>query len=127
MSTDTMKSRPSSAASRRSAFGVDRAGLPATVISALIWPSPGVSISSAMQATGSSPNVSGSPRTRLFQRPIGMPRPLPGLPVAFLAPAAALVNIAPPGSSRLPVSRLSTSTSQEASVPNSCVQVPIRP
>ena len=39
----------------------------------------------------------------------------------------ALVNIAPPGRSRLPVSTLSTSTSQLASVPNSCVQVPMRP
>ena len=38
-------------------------------MSARIWPSPGVSISSASAATGSSPIVSGSPRTRLCQRP----------------------------------------------------------
>lgn len=34
------------------AGGVDNTGLPATVISALSWPSPGVAISSAMQDTG---------------------------------------------------------------------------
>ena len=35
--------------------GVDSTGLPATVISALIWPSPGVAISSARQDTGTWP------------------------------------------------------------------------
>ena len=44
----------------------------------------------------------------------------------FFWPAAARVNIAPPSRSRLPVSTLSTSTSQLACVPNSCVQVPMR-
>ena len=44
----------------------------------------------------------------------------------FFWPAAARVNIAPPSRSRLPVSTFSTSTSQLACVPNSCVQVPIR-
>ena len=48
------------------------------VISARTWPSPGVSISSARQATGSSPNSSVSPRTRLCQRPKRAPRPRPG-------------------------------------------------
>ena len=49
----------------RPLFGADTAGLPAIVIRARTCPSPGVSISSARQATGSSPNVSASPRTRL--------------------------------------------------------------
>src|SRR5258705_289437 len=35
--------------------------------------------------------------------------------------------MAPPGRSRLPVAALTTSTSQEASVPNSAVVVPLRP
>jgi hypothetical protein len=45
--------------------GVESTGLPATVSSARIWPSPGVSISSRSTDTGSSPPNSGSPRTRL--------------------------------------------------------------
>ncbi len=39
------------------------------VTSARIWPSPGVSISSARHTTGSSPKNSGSPRTRDVRRP----------------------------------------------------------
>ncbi len=89
-------------------------------------PSPGVVISSARQETGSSPNASGSSRTREPQRPILKPRPLPGDPAEFVWPAAASGNITPPGLSRLPVIALITSTSQLASVPNSCVVVPIR-
>ena len=50
---------------------MDTSGLPARVISARIRPSPGVSISSASADTGSSPSASGSPRTRVCQRPIG--------------------------------------------------------
>ncbi len=50
-------------------MGVDSTGLPARVTSARICPSPGVSISSASVATGSSPPNSGRPRTRLFQTP----------------------------------------------------------
>jgi hypothetical protein len=42
-------------------------------------------------------------------------------------PAAALVNMAPPGRSRFPVRALSTSTSHDVIVPNSAVVVPIRP
>ena len=42
-----MKSRDASARSSRPESGVESTGLPATVISARIWPSPGVSISSA--------------------------------------------------------------------------------
>ena len=44
---------------------MDSTGLPAAVIIARIWPSPGVSISSDMVTAGSSPPNSGSPRTRL--------------------------------------------------------------
>ena len=122
-----MKSSDSSARSRRSDCGVETTGLPATVTSARTCPSPGVSISSARHTTGSSPNASGRPRTRLFQRPSFTPLPTPGLPEVFRCAPAARVNIAPPSRSRLPVSTLTTSTSQLASVPNSCVQVPIRP
>ncbi len=63
----------------------------------------------------------------MCQRPVWKPLPFPGVPRVFAAPAAARVNIAPPGLSRFPVSTFTTSTSQLASVPNSWVQVPIRP
>ena len=55
------------------------------------------------------------------------PRPTPGVPRVLAAPAAALVNMAPPGRSRLPVSTLTTSISQLVSVPKACVVVPMRP
>ena len=45
------------------------------VIIALICPSPGVSISSASAAAGSSDSTSGWPETRLCQRPVRNPRP----------------------------------------------------
>ena len=122
----SMKSSPSTARVRRSEFGVETSGLPAIVTSARIWPSPGVSISSASAATGSSPYDSGRPRTRLAQRPKRRPLPLPPAPDEFFWPAAARVNMAPPSRSRLPVRTFRTSTSQLASVPNSCVQVPMR-
>ena len=88
-------------------------------------PSPGVSISSASAATGSSPRTSGRPRTRLAKRPKRGSRG-PSGPELRCA-AAASGKSTPPGRSRLPVSTLSTSTSHDASVPNSCVQVPMRP
>ena len=122
-----MKSRPSIARSSRPLFGVETTGLPAMQTSARTWPSPGVSISSASAATGSSPKCSGSPRTRLAQRPWRMPRPDPPGPDEFFWPAAARVNIAPPSRSRFPVSTFTTSTSQLAWVPSSWVQVPMRP
>ena len=53
-----MKSSVSSAASRRAELGVLTTGLPASVNSARICPSPGVSISSASAAAGSSPKTS---------------------------------------------------------------------
>ncbi len=127
MSIESMKSSCSTASASRPELGVDTSGLPAWVISARIRPSPGVSISSASADTGSSPSASGSPRTRVCQRSMANPRPLPGLPVELRCPAAARVNMAPPSRSRLPVSTFSTSTSQLVRVPNDCVVVPIRP
>ena len=127
MSTETMKSTEANARSSRRASGVDTTGLPATVIIARICPSPGVSISSASVATGYSPKNSGSPFTRLCRRPNFTPRPVP---VGFdVGPAdvAGWANIIPPSRSRLPARMLTTSTSHDATVPNSCVQVPIRP
>ena len=60
-----MKSSDSSAALEPARVrGARAAGLPATVISARIWPSPGVSISSARHATGSSPKRLGRGRAR---------------------------------------------------------------
>ena len=122
-----MKSSDASARERRPAFGVETAGLPATVMSARTWSSPGVSISSARHAAGSSPSTSGSPRTLLVRRPSRSPRPRPGSPRLLAPPVAGSGNIAPPARSRLPVSVLSTSTSHDATVPNACVVVPIRP
>ena len=106
-------------------MGVESAGFPATVSSPRIRFSPAASISSASAAAGSSPPNSGRSRTVERQRAYGIlpsrrRRSRPG-------PAAARGNIAPPSRSRLPVSTLTASTSQLASVPNSCVQVPIRP
>ena len=121
-----MKSRPPNARSSRPLSGADTAGLPATVTSARIRPSPGVSISSARHTTGSSPNTSGSPRTRLAWRPKRTPRPTPGAPLVFAPPAAGQGNIAPPSRSRFPVRTLHTSTSHEARVPNSWAHVPSR-
>ena len=107
---------------------METSGLPAMVISARICPSPGVSISSARHDTGSSPRASGRPAHAAVPAP-----DREALAAARLADGVALarrrraVNIAPPSRSRLPVSTFTTSTSQLASVPNSWVQVPIRP
>ncbi len=80
LSTLIMQSSPSSAASRRSPPGVERTGLPATVKSARIWPSPGVAISSARHETGTWPSTSDAPRTRVFQRPkFSTPPSRPGI------------------------------------------------
>ena len=124
-STLSMKSTPSSARLSRSPSGADSTGLPAMVITALIWPSPGVSISSASAAAGSSDRASGWPETRLCQRPVRKPRPGRGGRGADAVGESG--NMAPPGRSRLPVRMLRTSTSQLARVPNSTVDVPIRP
>jgi hypothetical protein len=132
MSTDTMKSSDASARSSRPASGVERTGFPATVMSARMRPSPGVSISSASVATGNSPNTSGRLRTRLCRRPKRTPRPTPGVAPGLVGPvlappAAGSANIAPPSRSRLPASAFTTSTSHDEIVPNSWVQVPMRP
>ena len=115
-------------ARRRPAFGVLTAGLPANVNSARIWPSPGRVdlLGQAGDRAARREPPAGRARGCASGR-AGSPCPCPGVPRVFAAPAAACVNIAPPGRSRLPVSTLSTSTSQLASVPNSWVQVPIRP
>ena len=88
------------------------------------WPSPGVSISSAMVDDGISPPTSGCPLTRLFQRPIWKPLPFGS---AASSGAAGVGNMTPPGRSRLPVRMFSTSQPQVARVPNSCTHVPRRP
>ncbi len=98
-----MKSSVSTASTSAVESGVETSGLPAIVISARTWPSPGVEISSARQTTGSSPKTSGRPLTRLAQRPTVNPLPTGPRPAAFRCPAAASGNIAPPSRSRLPV------------------------
>ncbi len=123
----TIRSSVSSASASRSPFGVESTGLPATVKSARMRPSPGVRISSAMHEAGSSPNTSPRPLTRAAQRWTCVPRPRPGSPAVFDDPLTGVVNIAPPGRSRSPIRTLITSISQLASVPNACVVVPIRP
>src|SRR3954462_731565 len=127
MSTLTISDSRSSAAASCGPLGADSTGLVATEITAWICPSPGAVISSARQPIGNSPQTSGARDTRLIRRPIEIPLPRPGAPVVLAANAAAFGNIAPPGSSRCPVRTLTTSISQLASVPYSCVQVPIRP
>ena len=64
ISTQITNSSFSMARSIRRPFGAVRTGLPATVTSALIWPSPAVSISSAITETGNSPLYKGWPDTR---------------------------------------------------------------
>ncbi|MCW2643281.1 MAG: hypothetical protein JWP76_5587 [Dactylosporangium sp.] len=122
-STLTTKSRVSIARESRSALGTDEAGLPATVTRARTCPSPGVSISSARVTAGNSPRTSGRSRTRLRQRPVVNPVPVPR-PRRLWAGSG---NIAPPSRSRLPVRTLRTSTSQLVTVPYATVVVPIRP
>ena len=107
-----------------SASGHDSTGLPATVNIILSCPSPGSRISTGRSAAGSSPWISGLPLTRLSQRPVRYGRP------CFSGRTRSITergNIAPPGSSRLPVRIAITSISQVVSVPNSTVVVPIRP
>ncbi len=84
-------------------------------------PSPGVAISSAMVADGSSPANSAEPRTRLCHRPN---RPGPRM---SMTSTAGVGNITPPGWSKCPESRLRTSIAHEHRVPKPCVVMPIRP
>ena len=102
-------------------------GLPAMVMRALSWPSPGVAISSARHEHGTWPSTSGAPRTRLVQRPNS------GSPMTLVSPfqvrgsVTGLPNIIPPSTSKWPVRMFTTSTSQEARVPNSWLHRPMRP
>jgi hypothetical protein len=81
--------------------GVDNTGLPATVISALIWPSPGVAISSARQDTGTWPSTSLAPRTRVRYLPnSGAPSSNPGIGCTVTDQAAGNGNMLPPGTSK---------------------------
>ena len=73
---------------------------------------------------GRAPGCAGARSARRGRRPAS--RPAWSAP-AFAPPVAGSVNIAPPSRSRLPASTLTTSTSHDASVPNSWVQVPMRP
>ena len=109
------------AASSAPPSGTESTGLPAITTSALIWPSPGVDISSARLTAGNSPITSGWPLTRLKKRPR---LPGPELPATS---TAGLENITPPSRSRLPVAMLSRLINQCASVPNGAVLTPMRP
>ena len=122
-----MHSSSGSAASRRAESGTLMTGLPATVKSIAIWPSPGVAISSARKAAGTCPSTSGTPETRDFHRPN---RGAPSLAVDAIhaiGQAIGLPHIRPPGRSNLPTTMFTTSTSHEASVPNSWLHSPMRP
>ncbi len=93
------------------------------VSSARMRPGPGVAMSSASVATGSSPPNPGSERTRerLRENPPGPRTPRP------TRSTAGVVNIVPPGRSRLPVRRLRAWTAHWQSTPNDWVDTPIRP
>ena len=123
-----MSSSESSARPSRCESGVESAGLPAIVSIALIWPSPG-SLDLLRQAGDRklAERLGQAPNPALTSAPARNRGRARAGPLELLWPAAASVNIAPPSRSRLPVSTLRTSTSQLASVPNSWVQVPIRP
>ena len=118
-----MQSSWGRAASSRPESGAEITGLPQITTRALIWPSPGVSISSARHDSGTWPITSGAPRTRLVQRPIstGSSRGR-----RAIDQATGLAHISPPSRSRLPVRAQITSGSHEARVPNSWLQVPMR-
>ena len=121
-----MNSRLSNASTILFEFGWDNTGLPAMVMKARIWPSPGVRISSCSAPGGSVPQNSGSPLTRVCQRFTG------GTPStkASLNTSTGIMptgNITPPGRSTLPVNTLIASCNQLDKVPKLCVQVPNLP
>ena len=122
-----MKSSEARALSRRPESGVEIAGFPAIVSIALIWPSPGCLDLLREAGDRELSECLGQSADAARPAPRRKPRPRPGSPLELLWPAAASVNIAPPSRSRLPVRTLRTSTIQLARVPNSWVQVPIRP
>jgi hypothetical protein len=120
-----MASSSGSAAPSRPASGAESAGFPAMVMSALICPSPGVSISSARHDSGAWPMTSGAPRTRVRQRPVVTgPR---RRAVEDKAAMAGRGKRSPPSVSKCPVSTFTTETSHVASVPNSWLHSPMRP
>ena len=80
-----------------------------------------------MHDTGTCPSTSGMPRTRDFHRPSSTPSAKSGSGNEFTPHAIGLPNMIPPGRSKLPARMFTTSTNQEASVPNSWLQVPMRP
>jgi len=123
-----MAMRQSSRGSASSRFwesGTEIAGLAAMLMRALIWPFPGVAISSARHEHGTWPRISGAPRTRLRHRPNS------GSPMIFVSgihvigTAAGFPNNMPPDLSNCPAMMLTTSTSHDASVPNSWLHKPI--
>ena len=123
MSTETMKSRPSSACASPDPPGVESTGFPAMVTIARICPSPGVSISSRSTATGSSPPNSGAPRTRL-RHTSWWPGPTRPRSTTSIAGSG---SSTPPSRSKFPVSRFSSWIAHWATEPNPCVDTPIRP
>ena len=80
-----------------------------------------------MHDTGTWPSTSGAPRTRDFQRWKVKPFAYSGFGSETSDQAIGFDHILPPSRSRFPVSAFSTSTSHEASVPNSWLQSPMRP
>ena len=122
-----MQSSIGRASSSWAESGALMTGLAAMVMRPCSWPSPGVAISSARHEHGTWPSTSGAPRTRLVQRPNS------GSPITLVSAfqtsgsAIGLPNIIPPSTSKWPVRMLTTSTSQEARVPNSWLQRPMRP
>ena len=83
--------------------GCERPGLPATVISARTWPSPGVSISSARHDDGQLAEDLGQPAdAALPAADRGRRGPRRASPAEFDWPAAARVNIAPPAPVEVP-------------------------
>ncbi len=122
-----MQSSCSRAGSRRPAPGALMTGLPAMVKSIRIWPSPGVPISSAMNAAGTWPSTSGTPETRDDHLPKARGPSLAVDAIHAIGHATGLPHISPPGRSNFPTTMLTTSTSHDASVPNSWLQSPMRP
>ena len=108
--------------------GVDSTGLPATVISARIWPSPGVSISSARHTTGQlAVDLGQAAHPRACAARTARRGPCRGVPPVLALPVGGLGEHRAAGPVEVAGEHVSTSTSHDASVPNSCVHVPMRP
>src|SRR6185503_17715184 len=108
-STEIIASSVGNASSSLWPAGVDSTGFPATVISALIWPSRGVEISSARHDTGTWPRTSLAPRTLVRYRPnSGAPSSSPGIGCTVTDHAVGSGNMLPPGTSKWRVRMLTT-------------------